>query len=174
MTLPKHLILQNATVKDALSLLNTLAIDAILIVVDENHKLVGTLTDGDIRRGLIKGLTMESSLIDFANVHPSYLTPQSGLEEIETLKKRNLKIIPIIDDTRQVLSVLNLRLKHSLLPVDAVIMAGGKGQRLQPLTLTCPKPMLKVGDKPIIEYNVDRLIRYGIENIRICGCVLPL
>ena len=61
--------------------------------------------------------------------------------------------------------MINFRIKHSLLPVDAVIMAGGEGQRLRPLTEKTPKPLLKVGDKPIIEHTIDRLAFYGLKNM---------
>ena len=118
-----HLITSGETIKEALIKLDLLAKDAILFVVDENDNLIGSLTDGDVRRGLLKGIT--------------------------------------IDD---LVNVINFRETRSYLPVDAVIMAGGRGTRLQPLTDTVPKPLLKVGDKAIMEHNVDRLSLYGIDD----------
>src|SRR5690606_8451407 len=88
-----------------------------------------------------------------------------SLPRLDELKKRNLKIIPILDEEGVVLDLLNFRTHSTLIPATAVLMAGGRGKRLQPLTDHVPKPLLKVGDKPIIEYNIDRLINVGIKRI---------
>ena len=88
----------------------------------------------------------------------------------ETLSKfieLQISLIPIIDDEGKVLRVIDLSKEKSFLPIDVVIMAGGKGTRLRPLTLTTPKPLLKVAGKPIIEYNVDRLNDFGVYNLTI-------
>lgn len=162
----KHLIAQDASIRDALAKLNVLALDAILFVVDQQGKLIGSMTDGDIRRGFIKGYNFETPIVEFIQPNPVYIVRNKyTISELEGYRKRNLKIIPILDDAHCIVDVLNLRLKSSLLPLNAVIMAGGKGERLLPLTATCPKPLLKVGDKPIIEHNVDRLVKYGINKI---------
>jgi NDP-sugar pyrophosphorylase family protein len=79
-------------------------------------------------------------------------------------RKNEYEVIPIVDSQNKVVDIINFREKRSYLPVEAVIMAGGKGQRLLPLTLSKPKPLLCVGDKPIIEYNIDRLSLYGIKD----------
>nr|WP_256471388.1 nucleotidyltransferase family protein [Solitalea agri] len=147
-------------------MLNELALDSILFVVDDNDRLIGSLTDGDIRRGLIKELTLENQLIDFIQPHPVFI--ENGnytIEDLHKFKERSLKIIPILNESHQVIEILNFRLQKSLLPLTALIMAGGEGVRLRPLTENTPKPMLKVGDKPIIEYNIDRLKLFGIRNI---------
>jgi len=164
----KHLIQKDENVKEALSKLNMLALDAILFVVDNEGHLIGSLTDGDIRRGFIKGLTFESVITDFIQPNPIFIYKVNySLEDIEAYNRRNIKIIPIVDENRRVVDILNLRIKASLLPLDAVIMAGGRGERLMPLTKDCPKPLLQVGDKPIIEHNIDRLLNYGIKKITI-------
>ncbi|GEP89450.1 CBS domain-containing protein [Chitinophaga terrae (ex Kim and Jung 2007)] len=162
----KHLIPENENIKEALQRLNQLAIDAILFVVDKNDKLIGSLTDGDIRRGLIKGYSFETSILEYIQPNPAYIyRNKTALEELESFGKRNLKIIPILDDEHRVVDIFNFRLKKALLPLDTVLMAGGKGERLMPLTSNCPKPMLKVGAKPIIEHNIDRLTTYGINKM---------
>lgn len=164
----KHLISSDALVKDVLSRLNTLAADAIVFVVDGGDRLMGSLTDGDIRRGFIKGYTLETPILSFLQPNPKYIKRSNySVAELEDYRQRNLKIIPIVNEEHVIIDILNLRIKTSMLPVDAVIMAGGKGERLLPLTENCPKPLLKVGDKPIIEHNVDRLIKYGIDKITI-------
>ena len=78
-----------------------------------------------------------------------------------------MRLVPILDEEYQIIDIVNLEKYKTKLPVDAVIMAGGKGERLRPLTETIPKPLLKVGDKAIIDYNVDRLIDYGVDHISV-------
>ena len=78
-----------------------------------------------------------------------------------------MQLVPILDDAQHIVDIINLEKYRSRLPVDAVIMAGGKGERLRPLTEKTPKPLLPVGDKAIIDHNVDRLISYGISHISV-------
>jgi len=162
----KHILYCNQTVREALIMLNDLKKNTILIVVDENEKLVGSLTDGDLRRGFIKGLTFDNSLMDYLQPDPLFIyedeLPNSNLNK---LRLRNFMVVPIVDRTRKVVRILNLTEIQSVVPADVFIMAGGRGQRLMPLTENTPKPMLHVGDKPIIEHNIDRLVKYGIKNI---------
>lgn len=164
----RHLINENETVRNALIQLNELAANAILFVVNSKNFLIGSITDGDLRRGFIKGLGFEDSILDFIQSDPKFIyEDEYNQEKLEDFKKRNFKIIPIINRERQIVDVLNFRVKSTLIPAEALLMAGGEGKRLRPLTETTPKPLLKVGDKPIIEYNIDRLINVGIKKITI-------
>lgn len=164
-----HLILSGSTIRQALLLLNELAHDAILFVVDENDKLIGALTDGDVRRGLIKGFTIDSLVDEIIQNNPKYITKgESNLSKIIEYRENNFRIIPVLDENYCVVNVINFRNIKSYLPIDTVVMAGGRGQRLQPLTDTTPKPLLKVGDKAIMEHNVDRLALYGIDDFWFC------
>jgi len=161
----EHLITQGTTIKQALSQLNALAADAILFVVDESHRLIGSLTDGDVRRGLISGLGVEEIVDAFIQPNPKYISKhQYALPEIIELRKGNFKIIPVLDSKHRVVNVVNFRHFKSYLPLDAIIMAGGRGSRLRPMTDTIPKPLLKIGAKPIIEYNIDRLVQFGVDD----------
>lgn len=163
-----HTILVSDSVRSALKKLDKLASDAILFVVDENTKLIGSLTDGDLRRGFIKNLGFEDSLIEFIQENPvSIVLKDCTLEQIESYKRRDFKIIPILNDERIIIDILNFRTQETIIPADAVLMAGGKGKRLMPLTIETPKPLLKIGPKPIIEHNIDRLVKYGVKNIQI-------
>lgn len=163
-----HLINVDRSIREALSMLNSLSTDAILFVIDDDDKLIGSLTDGDLRRGFLKNLDFENSIKDFIQSHPVYIIRgQYKLEELEAYKAKNFKIIPILDGEHRIVDILNFRLTKTLIPADAVLMAGGEGRRLRPLTQNKPKPMLKVGKKPIIEHNIDRLINFGIKNINI-------
>ncbi|WP_374445526.1 nucleotidyltransferase family protein [Epilithonimonas sp.] len=162
----KHLILKSQSVRDALIHLDKLASDAILFVVDENQTLFGSLTDGDLRRGFIRGLGFENPITDFIQPNPKFIYDKEfNQDRLKEFKDNLIKIIPILNKANQIVDVLNFRFKSTLLPLDAVLMAGGEGKRLRPLTENTPKPLLKVGDKPIIEYNIDRLANVGIKNI---------
>nr|WP_314839263.1 nucleotidyltransferase family protein [uncultured Flavobacterium sp.] len=160
-----HLILLGSKIKDALLQLNELNLDNILFVVDENNKLIGTLTDGDIRRGLIKGIGIDSCVDQIIQSKPKFIVKgYNNLDKIIEFREGNYKIIPVVDINLKIVNVINFRNIKSYLPVDAVIMAGGRGQRLQPLTDSTPKPLLKVGDKAIMEHNLDRLALFGIDD----------
>jgi len=160
-----HLILSGSKVKQALLLLNELSQDAILFVVDSDDKLIGALTDGDVRRGLLKGFTINSNIDDIIQDNPRYITKgENNLEKIIEYREGDFRIVPVVDENHRVLNVINFRKIRSYLPIDAVIMAGGRGQRLKPLTDTTPKPLLKVGNKAIMEHNLDRLALFGIDD----------
>jgi dTDP-glucose pyrophosphorylase len=161
----KHLIFSGSLIRDALVQLDKLASDAILFVVDKENKLIGSLTDGDIRRGLIKGNTINDPIDIIIQSNPRFIRKgDSDIEKVIQFREKLFRIIPIIDNDNKVVNVINFREIKSYLPIDAVIMAGGKGQRLLPLTKYTPKPMLKVGEKPIIEHNLDRLALFGIDD----------
>lgn len=160
-----HLILSGTKIKEALLQLNVLSLDAILFVVDEHDKLIGALTDGDVRRGLIKGFTIDSYIDEIIQKNPRYITKgENNLEKIIEYREGDFRIVPVVDENHKIVNVINFRKIRSYLPIDAVIMAGGKGQRLQPLTDSTPKPLLKVGGKAIMEHNLDRLALFGIDD----------
>ena len=165
----KHIISDKVSIKDALIAINGLSNDVLtLFVLDENGCLVGTLTDGDIRRKLVAGYTLEDNITvamftDFHFVSDCNV----NVVEIRKFKDENITLLPCLDHEKHIIHVYNLKKQISILPIDAVLMAGGKGERLRPLTEKTPKPLLKVGDKSIIDYNIDRLISYGVENISV-------
>jgi dTDP-glucose pyrophosphorylase/mRNA-degrading endonuclease RelE of RelBE toxin-antitoxin system len=161
----EHLIYSGSTIKQALIQLDVLAKDAILFVIDENEHLKGSLTDGDIRRGLIKGIAIDSLVDDIIQSSPRFIKKgERNIQKIIEYREGHYRVLPVIDQENKVANVINFREMRSYLPIDAIIMAGGRGQRLQPLTDTVPKPLLKVGNKAIMEHNVDRLALYGIDD----------
>lgn len=161
----EHLILSGSSIKKALSILNELSQDAILFVVDTQEKLIGSLTDGDIRRGLLNNFTIESIIDKIIQPNPRFIRKGNyDIQKIIEYREQDYKVIPVLDDNDVVINVINFRFIKSYLPIDAVIMAGGRGQRLQPLTDATPKPLLKVGDKPIMEHNLNRLAMFGIDD----------
>ncbi|OFY38952.1 MAG: nucleotidyltransferase [Bacteroidetes bacterium GWF2_40_14] len=163
----EYTIQKQASCLVALKKLNQEKSNQTLFVLDENERLVGTVTDGDIRRGLIKGLNLESEIDQFCQPNFSFINGNINVSTIHCLKKDGIKVLPRLNEFGQIEKVYDLSRLNSILPLHAVIMAGGKGERLRPLTEKTPKPMLLLGGKPIIEHNIDRLISFGIETITI-------
>ena len=166
----KHIVNCHDKVRVALKALDVLEdnVSRTLFVVNNDHKLIGSLTDGDIRRGLLNGLEIFQPIEIFMNTNFKFLkNSNDNLEQIKQFKIADLNLIPLIDDGYHLIGILDLKKIRTKLPVAALIMAGGRGERLKPLTENTPKPMLKIGDKPIIEHNIDRLIAYGINEIYI-------
>ncbi len=162
----KHVVYEHESVRDALIRLNDLRADAITFVCSRKNKLLGSLTDGDLRRGFIQGLDFDTPIMEYVQPDPLFIyEDEIHLADISSLKKRHFLIIPVVDRNHRITDILNLRINYSHIPADVIIMAGGRGQRLMPLTAKVPKPMLHVGDKPILEHNIDRLIKFGIKNI---------
>lgn len=161
----QHLLPQNSTIKNALVKLNILGKDAILFVIDNNGVLLGSLTDGDVRRGFLKGVTIDGNVNSIIQKTPRFIKKgEESIKKIIEYREGDFKTLPVLNKDNKVVNVINFRKIRSYLPIDAVLMAGGKGTRLRPLTLTTPKPLLKVGDKPIMEHNLDRLALYGIDD----------
>jgi mRNA-degrading endonuclease RelE of RelBE toxin-antitoxin system len=160
-----HLIDKKATINDALIKLNELGIDSILFVIDEKRILIGSITDGDIRRGLIKGLNINENILQIIEPNPKFIIKDDiEIDRIKKLRGQNYRIIPVVSKTKEIVGIINFRESKTYLPIDVVIMAGGRGQRLAPLTNNTPKPMLKISNKPILEHNIDRFINFGITD----------
>lgn len=161
----KHRINEHSTVKEALEKLDLLASESVLFVVNQDQKVLGTITDGDLRRGFIKGLSLTHPLNDFMKSSFRFIRKgETSLNDISNFRKLNIKILPEINQQGLLIGVVNLEKQKSFLPLDAIIMAGGRGERLRPLTDTLPKPLLKVGEKPILEHNIDRLKDFGVKD----------
>ncbi|OFX85981.1 MAG: hypothetical protein A2W99_16770 [Bacteroidetes bacterium GWF2_33_16] len=163
----EHLILYNKTVLEALKQLNNLPKTLTLFVVNEKKQLLGTLTDGDIRRGLINGKTLNESIEQFIKKQFYSLRGDIDVKVIKNLKTEGIRLLPFLNENDEITKVYDLKGLHSVLPLDIVIMAGGKGERLRPITDNIPKPMIPLGNKPIIEHTIDHLINFGIDKLYI-------
>lgn len=139
----------------------------ILFVVDDNESVIGSVTDGDIRRSIIAEQNLLKTLGEIANPDFKRLYQKDTYQSFEKYRKSDIKILPILNQEGKMVDLIDLEYTKAQLPLEAVIMAGGRGKRLSPLTDTVPKPMLRLGDKPIIEHNIDRLISFGIKKIYI-------
>ena len=164
-----YCIPQTATIREALKRINdNSGSSQILFVVDEKFRVSGTLSDGDIRRGLIAGHELNEQVEQIMFRDFRYLKADHiDIEQLHQYRKQKLPVVPILDKDGKLSDFINLSKQNSILPLDAVIMAGGKGERLRPLTLTTPKPLLPVGNKAIIDHNVARLISYGVKHISV-------
>jgi dTDP-glucose pyrophosphorylase len=153
----------NATIERAIQVLNEIGL-RIILVADENGRLIGTVTDGDIRRGLLQNLTLNSTLAKILNREAiSVLTNESRNKVLEIMASHRIQEIPIINSKKEIvgLHLWNELSSNSHRENIMVIMAGGKGTRLHPQTLDCPKPMLEVGGKPILLRIIERAKKQG-------------
>ena len=166
----KNLISQDSTILESLEKLNSLSPNPlILFVVNGQNQMVGSLTDGDIRRALISGASVSGRISIIMHRNFRYIA-QDDIDNVLLLKKfkaDRITLIPVLDNDNRIVEVIDLQKNKTRLPIDAVLMAGGKGERLRPLTEKTPKPLLPVGDKCIIDHNVDRLISYGVKHISV-------
>lgn len=148
------------------------AIDAggvgIALVVDADHRLVGSLTDGDVRRALLKGASLESALEPHMRRNFSSVGPEAGRAEVlDLMQAMIVNQIPVVDKDRKVIGLHRL---HEIIgaqdrPNWAVVMAGGRGTRLAPLTEKLPKPMVRVAGRPILERLILHLVGFGIRKV---------
>ncbi len=161
-----------ATVKEAMKALDLTA-EKVLLVVDKNKRLLGTLTDGDIRRYILSGQDLKGTIEKAYNPKPTYML--QGQFNLETVKKvltqKKIDLIPILDKEQKVIDFItwekafgngNKRPKKKM-DVPTVIMAGGKGSRLDPFTKVLPKPLIPVNGQPIIDHIIDRFVDYGVK-----------
>ena len=166
----KHFLSKDKTLLEALTQINSLAPDPlVLFIVDGDNRMLGTLTDGDSRRALISGASVNDSAEKVMHRNFNYMRSNDigNVLELRHQREMQMKMVPILDEEMRIVDIINLEKFKTRLPVDAVMMAGGKGERLRPLTEKTPKPLLLVGDKAIIDHNVDRLISYGVNHISV-------
>ena len=165
----KYIISETASVRDALVAINNITHDGeLLIVVNAAQQMVGSLTDGDIRRGLIAGAELTDTINKIMHRDFKFIKQEDyDVAHLKSFRDRRIMFIPILDAENHVVDVVNLQKFKSKLPIDAVLMAGGKGERLRPLTEKIPKPLLEVGGKCIIDHNVDRLRSYGVQYVNV-------
>ncbi len=165
-----HTISQDITLLEALSRICDLAPEPLVLFVLNNKKqMVGTLTDGDSRRALITGASVSDTVDKIMHRNFNYMKVEElyDVKELKRQKELKMKLVPVLDKDNHIVEIINFEKYQTRLPIDAVLMAGGKGERLRPLTEKTPKPLLPVGDKAIIDHNIDRLISYGVKHINV-------
>ncbi|WP_025028338.1 nucleotidyltransferase family protein [Caldalkalibacillus mannanilyticus] len=165
----KAIVKMSDTIHDTIQKIDDSSLQ-IALVIDEQERLVGTVTDGDVRRGILKGIPLHHSVVDIMNPEPFKL--EEGLDNLKVLvnmKRMHLRHIPIVNKENQ---IVDLKYYEDLLEFQTkdnwvVLMAGGLGSRLRPLTEDTPKPLLKIGDKPILETILESFIEHGFYNFYI-------
>jgi len=159
----KYILNIGSSLLEVLKKIDSLPQIQTIFITDNDKRVIGTITDGDIRRGLINGLTTNDTLDKFLFKDFQYIEQgKDNFDKLKVFRERKLKAVPLLTEEGKLVKVIDFTIAKSILPVDAVIMAGGLGTRLRPLTNDTPKPLLKVGGKEIISYNFDRLLQYGI------------
>lgn len=166
----RHIILDSFTILDALNRINSIHEEPlVLFVLNNEQQMVATLTDGDVRRALLNGIKTDDK-VRYA-MHRNFNFLRKGMNDdvkgIHQQRDLKMKLVPVLDNDNHIVEIINLDKYRTKLPIDAVLMAGGKGERLRPLTEKTPKPLIKVGDKCIIDYNIDRLLSYGIKHVSV-------
>ena len=167
--LNKYIVSTTTTIFEALQLVDQNA-KQMAVLVDNDRNIIGVITDGDIRRAILKGVPLNSSVIDVVNRTPLIaFESESGRALISKMQDRAVSFIPLIDKANKLTDIvflselLNVSRKHN----SIIIMAGGKGTRLGELTKNCPKPMLKIGSKPILETIITHLSLFGFHDFHI-------
>ncbi len=169
MLMEENIVNDSITVGEALARLNDLSGKVMtLLVVDDRGVMTGTVTDGDIRRGLLRGVTVNDPVSEV--LHRNFRAVNHGedaVKFIRSCRRDGVTLLPVLNSDGSIHHVLNLRKRRSALPLSAILMAGGRGERLRPLTDKTPKPLLHVDGKPIIDYNIEALADVGIDDITV-------
>lgn len=163
------LVSAQTSLRDAAQVLDANALQ-IVLVVDENRKLLGTVTDGDIRRAILSGISLADSVQNVMNSNPTFARVEDSKDSIlAEIKRKSLNHMPIVDQEGRVvgLDTLAKLITPKIKQNRVVLMAGGLGSRLRPLTNDCPKPMLKVGGKPLLETIIENFIEHGFHRFYI-------
>ena len=166
------IIKQNITIRQAMKILNSAGTKC-LLVVDDQKKLLGTLTDGDLRRSILAGGKFSVNISDCFSKNPTVLKKGTFTkdEAFQLLSDRKLDLIPIVDQNNLIVDYItwssvsvDSQSQKSVMNVPVVIMAGGKGSRLEPFTKVLPKPLVPVHEKPIIEHIIDHFTKLGCRD----------
>lgn len=165
----KNIVKSDVSIREALAVMEK-ADMKILLLVDNAGKLLGTCTDGDIRRAIVRTGDANSPISEAANATPITVSQETNPGDIDALlRKHDIHYVPVIDDAGTVVSLVSAedRFPTNEMNVPVVLMAGGLGRRLRPLTEDCPKPLLKLGDKPILLRIMERFRDQGFRRFYI-------
>lgn len=166
MNISDFLIDENISMLDAMSRLDK--VGKKILFVTRNSELVASITDGDIRRWILKKGNLVAKVKDIANYNPKYIYEKDNIVAKSFMKKNNIPAVPLLDENKNLISIIfldDLQIeKEYNLNLPVVIMAGGKGTRLYPYTKILPKPLIPIGEMPILEHIVNRFYKYGAKD----------
>ncbi len=168
------LILPDQSVREAMAYINN-NLQGIVLVVDDARRLLGTVTDGNIRRAILAGTSLDVAVRNLLGTDPDYPKPivarsdSDRSELLNLMRKRKIRQLPVLDGEERVVDLVTMDdlLPDTMLPLSAVVMAGGLGTRLRPLTNDLPKPMLPVGGRPLMEHIIEGLRGAGIRQVNV-------
>lgn len=166
------LVVHQQSIREAIEEIDRHA-KGIVLVVDEDRRLVATVTDGDVRRAMLAGLALDQSVAELLDARARDLPPRTASEGasvaslVAQMRAASIWQIPLVDESGRVTGLVALEdlVSSDESPLSAVVMAGGFGRRLAPLTDETPKPMLPVGDRPLLEHIVEQLREAGISQV---------
>lgn len=171
--LKRFLSLGNITVVEAMQKIDANA-QGVLFIIDDKQRLQGIVTDGDIRRWIIKTADLQAHVAGMMNKSPKFIYLKEMHTALDYMEKARIEILPVLDAQSRVADIIikntksNIQMPHmdrqQLQDVDVVIMAGGKGTRLYPYTKILPKPLIPIGDVPIMERIIGRFCDYGVKH----------
>ena len=174
----KAVLTRDSSIKDAIINLSSSSMQ-IILVVDENNMLLGVVNDGDIRRGILKGVNVDESINEVINTNPIVVEEDATLDSvIQIMSSQHFVAVPVVDMNKH---VLGLYLISDLItkkerPNKIIIMAGGRGERLLPKTKNCPKPLLPINGKPMLEQIIlkarDEGFKHFIISINYLGSMI--
>lgn len=164
---------ESLTIVDAMGKIDSNA-KGILFIEDKENKLIGSLTDGDIRRWIMNSDEISAAVTNAMNTSPKYLLEEERKNAAMIMKEKSITAIPLLDDEHKIIDICLLsemedysESKGDLSGVPVVIMAGGKGTRLYPYTKILPKPLIPIGDTPIVERIINYYVEFGIKSFYI-------
>ncbi|MCM1326539.1 MAG: sugar phosphate nucleotidyltransferase [Bacteroidales bacterium] len=166
MTIKDYIVSEETSLRDTMQIIDKNSSGIAFVCKD--GKLLATVTDGDVRRSLMKGMDIHSPVREIANYTPVYLYRKAGYKAAALMKEKQITVLPIVDEKKRIVDIRFL-LKDTVLlgqnlKTPVVIMAGGKGTRLKPYTDILPKPLIPVGDKTITEHIMEHFDRFGCSD----------
>lgn len=157
----KTFLKESSSIQEAVKVINE-APAKIALVIDNNEKLIGIVTDGDVRRGILQGYTLDESVSKIMNNDPKVATPTTPKSELSNiLDSHDIDVIPILDENETILSLYTKEKNLFKQDTPIFLLAGGLGTRLGSLTKDCPKPMLRIGEKPILQIIIEQFKSHG-------------
>ncbi|WP_315637144.1 MULTISPECIES: nucleotidyltransferase family protein [Microbacterium] len=170
MTVDRHMLVvsPDASIRTALERIDRGALQ-VVFVEDDGGRLIGALSDGDVRRGLIAGSGLDDAVATVMNRKPATVGPDATQDDIDALKaQRGIRVIAVVDPRGHMIDIIGEHERIGTpLDIPAVLMAGGRGQRLYPLTKDIPKPLVPLGETPMIDIILERLRDQGFRRIHV-------
>ncbi len=169
--LEKFIVKQGASIRSAVEVMDKNG-KGVVFIVDENAKVVGVVTDGDFRRAVLRGISLDDPIESIMTKDFLYLKKQFSKRELKLLfSQKGIKHLPVLSNGRlygivfkeEYADTLKIEFEEGKVDLPAVVMAGGKGSRLDPFTRILPKPLIPVGKKPVIEIILENLSRVGVK-----------